>query len=88
MADVATNANGTTERNGSVVTTCLPTGVFKTDNNGDLGPTHNTTTSSDEYGIRAYDGNVDQSRDVAGLDVAAIETRWTNRFDDPTYYSA
>ena len=35
MADVTTNANGTTERNGSVVTTCLPTGVYKTDNDGD-----------------------------------------------------
>jgi len=72
MADVTTNANGTTERNGSVVTTCLPTGVYKTDNDGDQG-----------------DGKTpDHSRDVAGLDVASLETKLTNRFDDPTYYSA
>ena len=34
MAIVA-NANGTTERNGTVVTTCLPNGQYKTDTDGD-----------------------------------------------------
>ena len=69
---IVINASGTTERNGTVVTTCLPTGQYKTDNDGDQG-----------------DGQTpDHSRDVTNIDIAAINTRWDSRFDDPTYYSA
>ena len=69
---IVVNANGTTERNGTVVTTCLPTGQFKTDNDGPHG-----------------DGQTpDNSRDITNLDIAAMNTRWNDRFDDPTYYSA
>ena len=69
---IVVNASGTTERNGTVVTTCLPTGAYKTDNDGDQG-----------------DGETpDYSRDVTNLDIAAINTRWDDRFDDPTNYSA
>jgi len=69
---IVVNASGTTERNGTVVTTCLPTGQFKTDNDGPQG-----------------DGQTpDHSRDIAVADIAAINTRWDDRFDDPTYYSA
>lgn len=69
---IAVNANGTTERNGTVVTTCLPTGQFKTDNDGDQG-----------------DGQTpDHSRDITNLDIAVMNTRWNDRFDDPTFYSA
>jgi hypothetical protein len=69
---IAVNANGTTERNGTVVTTCLPTGQFKTDNDGPHG-----------------DGQTpDNSRDITSLDIATMNARWNDRFDDPTYYSA
>ena len=69
---IAVNANGTTERNGTVVTTCLPNGQFKTDNDGDQG-----------------DGQTpDNSRDVTNIDIAVMNTRWNDRFDDPTFYSA
>ena len=69
---IAVNASGTTERNGTVVTTCLPNGQFKTDNDGDQG-----------------DGQApDHSRDITSVDLAVMNTRWNDRFDDPTYYSA
>ena len=69
---IAVNENGTTERNGSVVTTCLPTGQFKTDNDGPHGDGQTP----------------DNSRDITSLDIATMNTRWDSRFDDPTYYSA
>ena len=146
MAIVA-NANGTTERNGTVVTTCLPSGQHKTSNSGQWSvgklnitgagsgyavgdaltfsgssnnaatgevatvdgagsitsvriikrgsgyasdPTVSITTSGGSSGtITAEIGDtVDHSRDVANNDIAAINTRWDARFDDPTYYSA
>jgi len=71
MAIVA-NAKGTTERNGTVVTTCLPNGQYKTDNDGSQGDGQ----------------TVDHSRDIAVNDIASINTRWNARFDDPTFYSA
>lgn len=57
MADVTTNANGTTERNNRI-TIGLPKIVQHKDNG--------VNTSSD---------------------VASYETRYTDRFDDQTYYT-
>tara|TARA_R100000008_G_scaffold28084_5_gene15551 strand:- start:3070 stop:3303 length:234 start_codon:yes stop_codon:yes gene_type:complete len=75
---IVDNAKGTTERNGTVVTTCLPNGQYKTDNDGTAG----------DGSTQGHGETPDYSRDVAINDIASINTRWDARFDDPTYYSA
>ena len=59
MADVATNAKGTTEKNGTIVTAVDVHGNYKT--------------------IDAVQNDAQDS--------AALETKYTNRFDDPRYYT-
>ena len=59
MADVATNAKGTTEKNGTIVTAVDVHGNYKT-----IDAVHNDAQ-----------------------DAAALETKYTNRFDDPRYYA-
>ena len=59
MADVATNINGSTEKNGTVVTGVDRCGNYKT-----------------------IDAVQNDATDVTGLD-----SKYTNRFGDPRYYS-
>ena len=84
MADVATNAHSsdTTERNGSVVVNA-PKGA-------------GTSTVSAKYVLRAGDvsdlGTGGVAKGAVGghndsSNVADMETKWTNRFDDPRYYN-
>ena len=78
MADVTTNVNGTTERNGSIVV-----GAPKGAKAGALGSKYISTPG--DVSDMTVKGAVSGSNDA--VDVAKLETKWTDRNDDPRYYS-
>ena len=97
MADVATTAHSynTTELNGSVVVNA-PKGAGSRGAQGAGFDPASSGTIHTNYVLRAGDGTDLGTGGVAkgavgghndSINVADMETKWTNRFDDPRYYN-
>ena len=78
MADVTTNVLGATERNGSIVV-----GAPKGAKANALGSKYISTPGDvSDMTVKGAIGGVNDA-----VDVAKLETKWTDRNDDPRHYT-